>query len=445
MRAACCRVDITPVVGTPLGGNVREDNRSRGVHDPLYANFLYLKEKESELLFIGLDIVGVFGPFVQTIKAKIHQRTGVLPQQIVLFATHTHSGPDVMESFKNDYDPLVVHYLEELEKKLVGGAVACLASTWEARLGVGKGNEDSLSFNRRIWMKDGTLRMNWEGLDPIEVDCPAGPIDPDLFVISIQDVQQRIRCLVVNFTLHSAILVGKDWLISRDYIDGLTRALQQQFGEDVVVLFANGAEGNINHINVRDPYQGRGFEEAERIGSRLATGVCEVIAGIEYQTDVELQAITKPIKLPRRTITHEQVEQAAALLERVNGKIPSLLDGVPEEAYAKEIIALSKISEPFVQTELQVVQLGNLAMVSLPGEFFVEFGLEIKMQSPFSHTMIIGLANDYIGYVPTECAFKEGGYEIKTARTSQLLPEAGGLVEEKVMQLLTQLKGGDCL
>jgi len=445
MRAACYRVDITPVIGTPLGGNVREDNRSRGVHDPLYANFLYLKEKETKLLFIGLDIVGVFGSFVRKIKSRIHQRTGILPQQIVVFATHTHSGPDVMECFKDEYDPLVVHYLEELERKLVDGAVACFGSTWEARVGVGKGNEDTLSFNRRIWMKDGTLRMNWEGLDPKEVDRPAGPIDPDLFVLSVQDPHQRIRCLFVNFTLHSAILVGKDWLISRDYIDGLTRALQQRLGEDVVVLFANGAEGNINHINVRDPDQGRGFEEAERVGSRLAARVCKVITGIEYQTNVELQAITEPIKLPRRAITREQVEQATALLERVNGKIPSLLDGVPEEAYAKEIIALSKVSEPFIETELQVAQLGWLAMVSLPGEFFVEYGLAIKKLSPFSHTMIIGLANDYIGYVPTERAFEEGGYEIKTARTSQLLPGAGILVEAKVMQLLTQLKGGDCL
>jgi neutral ceramidase len=444
MKASCYKVDITPKIGTSIGGNVREDNRSRGVHDPLYANFLYLMDREQGILFIGLDLIGVFGSFVRKIKAGIHKRTGILPEQIVLFATHTHSGPDVMEAFKEGYDPLIAQYIEGLEEKLIRGAVACCGKMWEAELAVGKGYEDTLSFNRRIFMKDGKLRMNWEGLEPGEIDRATGPIDPDVYVLSVKDDQQRIRCLLINFTLHPAVLVGKDWLLSRDYIDRLTRSLQEEYGEELVVLFANGAEGNINHIHVGEPNQTRGFEETGRIGDRLAQDVSEILISLEYIKESKIQWISETIELTRRRITPEQMQEALNLLEAVNWKIPSLLDGVPEEAYAKEILALGTMPEPYVQTELQVLQVGDAAFVSLPGEFFVEFGLSIKKRSPFIHTAVLGMANDYIGYVPTERAFEEGGYEVKTARTSQLIPEAGALVEEKVNQMLTRLKGGGC-
>ncbi|WP_047151820.1 neutral/alkaline non-lysosomal ceramidase N-terminal domain-containing protein [Aneurinibacillus tyrosinisolvens] len=444
MRAGCYRVDITPEIGTPLGGNVRDDNRSRGIHDPLYANFLYLHDGKNGILFIGLDLIGIYRSFTQEIKADISKATGISPRNIVMFATHTHSGPDVMKAFKEEYDRLVEEFIDTLHEKLVNGAVKCIGNTWDAAFAVGKGTEDSLSFNRRIFMKDGQLRMNWEGLDPAEIDHTAGPIDPDLFVLSVRDQNQRIRALLVNFTLHSAILVGKDWLISRDYIHSLTDNLRAQFGEDVIVLFANGAEGNINHINSHDLNQIRGFEEAERIGNKLSNKITEILSKLEYASEVVLGALSETIELPRRIITIEQAQVALKLLEEVNWRIPSLLDGVPEEAYAREILVMSKNQEETLSTELQVLEVGETALVSLPGEFFVEFGLDLKKQSPYSPTMIIGMANDYIGYVPTELAFEEGGYEIKIARTSQLLPCAGEMVVKKAGEMLVKLKGGGC-
>ncbi|HBN85973.1 MAG TPA: hypothetical protein DDZ89_19270, partial [Clostridiales bacterium] len=72
----------------------------------------------------------------------------------------------------------------------------------------------------------------------------------------------KVLAFMVNFTLHPAILVGKDWLYSRDYIHYLTIKLQEAYGSETVVWFSNGAEGNINHLNYKDHHQKRGFEEA---------------------------------------------------------------------------------------------------------------------------------------------------------------------------------------
>lgn len=440
MLAGCYRIDITPPIGTPIGGNIRSDNLSRGVHDPLYANFLYLKSKTKKVLFIALDIIGVHRSIVLDIKKRIKSNLGISIENISIFATHTHSGPDVLEAFKDEYPLLITEYIEELKDKVIKGAIECVNDVWDARIGIGKGYEGSLSFNRRLLLEDGTLKMNWESIDLENFAKFAGPIDPELYVISVIDNNARIRSLIINFTLHSAILVGMDWLFSRDFIGPLTTNLQKSIGENLVVLFANGAQGNINHIDIYNQNQNRRFEETERIGNTLSTKALEILNHINYCKNFTVDVINEPIELPRREITHTQVKAAKKLLERVNWKIPSLLDGVPDEMYAKEIIFLSRDPSNTIETLLQVIQLGETAIVSLPGEFFVEFGLEIKEKSPFKNTLIFGMTNDYIGYVPTREAFEEGGYEIKMARTSQLQPYAGDIVVEKVINLLKKLK-----
>ena len=112
--------------------------------------------------------------------------------------------------------------------------------------------------------------MNWENVRIEEVESEAGPIDPELSVISIFDKEGCVKAAMINFTLHPAVLVGKDWLWSKDYINYLEEHIKENIGSsEVLVFFANGAEGNVNHINFRDKNQGRGFEEAKRIGEEL--------------------------------------------------------------------------------------------------------------------------------------------------------------------------------
>ena len=72
------------------------------------------------------------------------------------------------------------------------------------------------------------------------------------------------------------------------------------------------------------------------------------------------------------------------------------------------------------EVEVQVVTLGDdLAWVSLPGEIFVELGLEIKQGSPFRQTMIAELANGAIGYIPNRVAYPQGNYEVLSVRAAK--------------------------
>jgi hypothetical protein len=95
-------------------------------------------------------------------------------------------------------------------------------------------------------------------------------------------------------------------------------------------------------------------------------------------------------------------------------------------------------------TELQGLAIQDFAFVTFPGEVYVEFGLRVKALSPFKSTMVIGLANSQLGYIPKKEAFAQGGYEVRTAWTSQLIHEAGDILVDLVdTKILSALKKND--
>ena len=89
-----------------------------------------------------------------------------------------------------------------------------------------------------------------------------------------------------------------------------------------------------------------------------------------------------------------------------------------------------------------MLRIGDVAVVGLPGEFFVEFGLELKRRSPAAQTFIAGLANGSLGYVPTAAAFAQGGYEPTTWHYSKLAPEAGPLCVAAALEQLNEIVPG---
>ncbi|HHW49204.1 MAG TPA: hypothetical protein GXX14_11415 [Clostridiaceae bacterium] len=439
MRTAAASVDITPPIELPIGGNVRDDNISRGVHDNLYCDIVLLEENDEKVCFLDFDLLALDYKMCNYIKSEITKKSDIDFEKIVITCTHTHSGPDVGDFFKDEINKGCVEYIEKVAQ-IVSERVGKMSNELEdSIIKISKNSVHDLSFNRRLVMKDGTMRMNWEGVDPDTVEKAAGPIDPDLFVISIYETSGKIKAIMVNFTLHPAILVGKDWLYSKDYINYLNNCLKDRLGYDVVVFFANGAEGNINHINYRDKNQDRGFNEARRIGESLGKYVMDSIGSAEKIEDASLKCLSAVINLPLRKISKEEIDKAQKLIEERGDYIPSLLDGVPDEVYAREIIKLSKIKDKYVETQIHAVRIGDSVIATLPGEVFAEFGLRIKKESPFKNTLVFGLANDCVGYVPTNEAFDEGGYEIKTATTSKLDRNAGDILASEVIKLIKSL------
>jgi neutral ceramidase len=435
MKVAAKRVNITPPIGLSIDGNVRADDKSRGVHDDLFCNAVYFCHEGQEVLFLSFDLLCLMGDQCADIKKRVSKSANIPEDRIMVNTTHTHSGPDTSEIFKSKRHEDAVDYLDKAFSSIAENLKGIKEEAQESEVFCAVTDVNDLSFNRRLIMKDNSIVMNWNKVDPDDVIGTTGPIDPTLTVIQcVSKDTSKTLALMVNFTLHPAILVGKDWLYSRDYIHYLTVKLQEHFGDETVVWFSNGAEGNINHLDYKNPDQNRGFEEAERIGKKLADYTMEALANKRRLPDHIKNAVAI-IQLPCRKISEEDVKNAKALWEACGGVIPSLLDGVPDEIYAREILTLAEQNRSFIETTIQAVLLGDVLFVTFPGEVFVEFALEVKKNAKAAHTVVVGLANDYVGYIPNQEAFRQGGYEIKTAQSSKLSETAGNVLVEEILKL----------
>jgi len=444
MKAATAKINITPPFGTPMGGNVRIDNKSRGIHDDLFCNILILDDSKRKICLLGFDLLGLNYSTCNDIKNEIENVAKMSVQNIVIWTTHTHSGPDTCSLLNKGINELIDEYLDDVIKKVAKGVAEANKNYKEIILKVGKTSVTDLSFNRRLVKFDSSVVMNFEEFNAKDISGTTGPIDKDLISLSIWDKNNTLLALLVNFALHPAVLVGYKWLISRDFIHYLDEYILNQYGSQVVLLFANGAEGNINHLNYKNPIRLRSFEETERIGEKLGSYVCDSLDNSSILND-KIQFISEKITIPFRDITEGEKQWADMVIERDKNLAEDMVDGIPDKTYAKMIKEMLVRPDKEFETVLQGLAIGNFALVTFPGEVYVEFGLQVKELSPFNNTMIIGLANSYSGYIPKKEAFSQGGYEVRTAWSSQLVYNAGDilvdLVKDKVLDPLLKQAG----
>jgi hypothetical protein len=307
---------------------------------------------------------------------------------------------------------------------------------FECKIGFGRTEEYNYSFNRRIILKDGSFKMVFEDYNPDDIDRVAGPGNfPDLNVFKITDRDGQVKGLIVNYTTHLTTLCGEGLLFSRDFVNYFTNNLQERYGHDLVVLYANGAQGNLTPSDTKVGFF-TGFEESARVGNGLAETAKKLIDNIEVKAYLEMKAVSKRIRLPLRKITEEMKQKAICMLSTDSG--PTTLHGLDPKIGAKEVLELAKIQNDYADTNIQAILLGDSLIVTFPGEVFIEFGIEIIKNSPYKNTLIFGLANDYVGYIPTSEAFGQGGYEIKTARSSKLAPDAGNILTREVLELVKE-------
>ncbi len=439
LKAAKGRVLITPPIGTPMAGNVRLDNKSKGVHDDLYCNIMILNDNHAKVCLLGFDLIGLEYTTCNEIKNRIEKATDIPAPNIVIWATHTHSGPNTGMRMYQGTDDEINAYLEDMTVKVIVGVSKANENYDEVTLKAGKTSVPDLSFNRRLVKNDGSVVMNFETFDVGDIAGVTGPVDEELITLSAWDKDGSLFALLINFSLHPAILVGYKWLISRDFVNYLEQDIIDQYGSQVVTLFANGAEGNINHLNYQNPNQLRNFVEAERVGKKLGKYVGDAI-GNSSALDGKIRFVSEKVTIPFRKITDDEKQWADMVLDRDKDLAEDMLDGIPDKTYAKMVKGMVVRTDTECQTVLQGMAIHNFAFVTFPGEVYVEFGLKVKSLSPYRNTMVIGLANSQAGYIPKQEAFSQGGYEVRTAWTSQLVHHAGDIlvdmVKEKILDNL---------
>lgn len=445
-RVGFSQTDISCPVGTPLGGNARVDKAARGVHDPLHATVALLESSMTTYVLIGLDLVSAPTLLVDAMASAVGDRLGIPASQVTVSATHTHSGPDVGRGHGMDDSPydLVDVWEREAVEKVASAAVEARRNAATARLSVGHGEVPGISFNRRLIHRDGSTRMNWERLDPGEIMGARGPVDPELVTLVFSDEEGSPRGALVHFTLHPAILVGHQWLVSADYVAELSAILSGHLG-GAPVLFLNGALGNINHLDFRDDGRAIGFPESERVGRMIGAEAVRSMDGAGQP--VEICPITWhrfTVTLEQRTVDRQRLTAARELLAANAGKPVEALDGIPPEAYATWTVGEGRRLPPLLDVEVTVLRLAHVLLVYVPFEVFVEFGLGLRAAFPEHVVRVVSLGNGYHGYLPTAAAFAEGGYE-PTLGTSTIQAAQGEhlfhRIETEVRALLADAEG----
>jgi neutral ceramidase len=412
-RVGFAQTDISCTPGTPLGGNARVDKAARGVHDPLHATVAVLESGSTSHVLVGLDLLNAPARLVEAMSRAISDRIGLPASEVTVSATHTHSGPDVGRGHGMDNQPydLVDAWEREAVQLVAAAAVEAHRTACPASLRVGRGNVMGISFNRRLIHRDGSTRMNWEPLAPEEIVGTRGPVDPQLLTLVFSDHDGYPLGAVVHFTLHPAILVGHEWLVSADYVADLSAVVSEQL-DGAPVMFLNGALGNINHLDFRDDGRAIGFTESERVGRSIGGEALDAIAGAGEPIDMDLVTWRRfTVTLEQRTVDRQRLGAAQELLAVSAGEPVEALDGIPPEAYARWTVTQGRRLPPLLDVKVTIVRIAQVVLVYVPFEVFVEFGLTLGAAFPDHVVRVVSLGNDYHGYLPTASAFAEGGYE----------------------------------
>ena len=415
LRAGVAKIDITPPVGIYLSGGLRR-RKSQEMGTPLYAKALVLDNGETQIGFLALDLLVVDKETISSANEFIKAQTGINTENIMVSASHTHSGPYTSRIF-DDEGNVDDKWFSALPNKMAEAISTAYNSLEEAKVGAGSGYEDSISHHRRMKMKDGTAWNDWLRPPQDQVIGICGPIDPEVGVLKVERADSSTLGTIVNFSCHNN--AGGISGISADLAGYATEVIEKVEGSGSVALFVPGACGNI----------GAGGKQrgARNIGKVLGAEALKTLVSIPTAQDVQLKAIYQEIDLPLRKFELQ--------LDEIRKIWPS-----GEDVFRKEIEYLKQIKEDHISTYVQVLAVDDTAFVAVPGEMFVELGLEIKEKSPFKHTFVVELANDYIGYIPTRIAFQEGGYETLNARSSKVAPEAGELIVEKTISMLERIQ-----
>jgi hypothetical protein len=418
-----------------------DERVSTGIKDPLHAKAVVFQQGDAKAALVFCDICYLSRDTVVKARAAASRLTGIPADHIAVAATHSHTGPLYYGAMRDHFhdrsikrlgaDPYEkVDYAAQLPHRIAQAIAQANGNVGPAAVHAGYVREGRLSFNRRYFMRDGSVRFN-PGLQNPDIVRPAGPIDPEIGVLSFTraGVAKPFAALAV-FALHLDTTSGTKY--SADYPKFAEDVLRESLGGDFNLLFGAGTCGDINHIDVN----AADVRKAEDIGRVLGRTLASALSGNHLKPigAPALAVRTATVDVTLQSYSPQAMAEAEKNLDLIGGRELPFLKQV--ETY--KIASLGEYKSRTLPLEVQAFRLSrDTAVVTLPSEIFVELGLAIKAASPFRTTIVVELANDSLAYIPTKKAFAEGSYEIVNSRVQ---PGAGEQLVEAAVRLLKELQ-----
>ena len=426
------RADITPEVGGPLQGYTPWRN-SECINDHLHLTVYLIEQGETRVILAAADLVSIPTALDRQLRPAMAEIAGTIPQNIILGATHTHSGPatacDADGKCRNP------GYFENI---LLPAAIAAtkdaVANLQPAQMGVGT-TESQVGINRRQLTKDGRIILGQE---------PHGLYDPTMTVLSFRTPEGKILGNLVHYGCHNTgsgknVEITRDWCgVMIDRMDALTGG---------ITAFVNGCEGDCGPRLANGKTTGN-LQMALELGGKAAIDGMRAFNSIrEWEDEIDLRVICETVRLPYGKIASE--EAMVKELEELGGD-PTKLTGEPLIFYngvkrQLDMLRSGKAAEFEAiggkDFEISIIAVGPIAFVPLPFETFSGITMRISRHSPFPWTVVMSIANGSgNGYFPTQDQLCMGGYEVHNFRFPAGYPLADNADQHMVTGALNLLE-----
>lgn len=452
MLAGASKVDITPEMGTQLAGDPHGYRPAAVVVDPLYARALVLKSGDSKNCIVTLDVTFITEEHSSKIR-KAAEKYGIEYDAVMVHALQNHNAPMVGgtvidKDFPNppkEFDWSDEKYAQKVIESAVDAIGEANGAMRPVKIAPGSGIEGRLAGNRRGVMRDGKVQMPWptwwrSPVGNTNFRYLEGPIDPEVGVVTFRDDDLKPVAMFLHYTCHPVhMFTGPVGVVSADWPGAWVNHMNNLYGDGFVPMVLNGCCGNINPWNAFDPDY---TEDHRRMGRMLGEMAEKVVKHSPYSDSSVLDWRVRHIRVPIREVEPDILAEAQKLLEEHPTPIwlnEKSIDSNWMRAVQLVSADLFRKREGKVICEVQAFRIGDMSVVGLPGEPFVEGQLEIKAGSPSYYTFVAHGCNNIVGYIPTKTAFKAGGHEVDISSWSKLAPETLDTLVENALEMLREM------
>jgi neutral ceramidase len=379
LMAGTAKIIITPAKPIPMSGYGGRKDPFKGVHDDIYARIVVFGDGNNKAAIISAELVGISNTFWQEVTEAIEKKTGIKKEFIFLSAVHNHNGPST-NVYNESNSPDVTAYTKELKDKLVTTTADAVRKMVPVNIGVGKG-ECRMNINRRAQNGKGQISL---GLNPY------GPCDHEVGVIRVDDKAGKTLSVIMNWPCHAVVLGPKNYMITGDWPGAASRYVEKGYSEDFVAPVTIGASGDINplygpHIDF-ETNNAYAFGK-DAIGEDLGKESLRVAREMKMFSRGVINATQRLISVPAK-----------------DNEVP----GRFQQPNSTEDGAL--------RIRLSAMRIGNLILTGVSGEVFNQISVRMRKKSPYANTFMITHCNGSSGYLVTEEAYAEGGYEVNSTR-----------------------------
>ncbi len=415
LRVGAASVDLHGDDSMVIAGGITAGKAS-GQEGRLRCIATVLEQNQTRLAIVACDVLMMTRQTLDPVAREIERTTGISTTNILINCTHTHHAPSTMRV--HDYGP-DENFTREVQGAIVAAVQKAATNLTPARFYFGLSEEKTVGQNSRLLLDDG--QIFWIG-PRTNVVRPTSPFDPELPVLAFRDSREKLLALIFNHSTHS-IGTRNPGKRSASIYGLATQDLEAELGG--TVSFLEGASGSTHNLDLTGT-------ECTR---RMVEAVRTTLSNAQPRSVPKLLARKVPLTFRIRQFD-EKAEDA--VVERYCRKYAPQGADTIIRVFRDMRRELTPHQGEERQTWVQVLAIGDVAIVGVPAEYFTQLGLDIKNRSPFRYTYIAELANDWIGYLPNLEGHKLGGYQVWTGHHSYAEPGTGERIADQAIALLKE-------